>query len=290
MPELFVRDAVAVTEARPLLLLSREEFVQRARRLLGDAPLSVRGGRDEPFEPVGLARLLLHRLVIGDQSPPDLQQLLAIESIDDAYHLYATHAASSAAAPRLAPRRRRRASDLFTGELASLRPLALADLDWLTAVLTHPEVIQRPPARGVPPSPEMLLGLLNDRLLCQFVVTGPDATPMGLVRAVDADLHNRHAHLEPVFAPNAVLAGWPLEGTMRFVEYCFQTFGLRKLYLELDAEVYGQLPTAARELLKVEGILRDHREYLGAWIDVAQTCLWREDWVDQRARWLADLR
>jgi hypothetical protein len=44
--------------------------------------------------------------VIGDQSPPDLQQLLAIESIDDAYHLYATHAASSAAAPRLARKAR----------------------------------------------------------------------------------------------------------------------------------------------------------------------------------------
>jgi hypothetical protein len=47
------------------------------------------------------------------------------------------------------------------------------------------------------------------------------------------------------------------------------------------------LPAAAHELLHVEGVLRDHRDHLGDWIDVNQTCIWRQEWADQRERWLA---
>jgi RimJ/RimL family protein N-acetyltransferase len=286
MPDLFLSDRHTAAEARPLLLWSRDEFSRRARRLLGDCPVVADERFDGPVEQVGLGRLLLYRLVTGDHAPPRLPELAALESVDQAYHLYATAAAAAAAEPSRPTHRRGRSHDLLAGDFVTLRPLALAHLDWLTAVLTHPEVIHRPPARGVPPSPEMLLGLLNERLLCQFVVTGADASPVGLVRAVDADLHSRHAHLEFVFAPSAVVAAWPLEGAMRFVDYCFQTFGLRKLYVEVDAEVYRRLPAAAHELLHLEGVLRDHRDHLGAWVDVAQTCLWRDEWSEQRSRWL----
>jgi RimJ/RimL family protein N-acetyltransferase len=292
MPDLFLNPSRAPSDPhRSLLVLSRDEFAGRAHQLLGACPVAFDDAHDAPVGAVGSARLLLFRLVAGENPAPDRRALDGIESVDQAYHLYATNAAAASYdEPSVRTAGRATEAGRLSGTFVALRPLALADLDWLRVVLSHPEVLPRPPARGVPPSPEMLVGLLDQPVLCQFVVTDADRMPVGLVRATDADLHNRHAHLEFVFPPSAISAGWPLEGAGRFVDYCFETFGLRKLYAEIDDDLFRRLPDAAKDLLRIEGILRDHREHLGEWVDVTRTCIWRDDWMAQRARWLAPPR
>lgn len=172
----------------------------------------------------------------------------------------------------------------LSGRATNLRPFAGSDHDWAAQLLSSPVLFERGWLRGQTPAPGTWPEVLWAGVPVQMTVRSHwSETRLGIVRATNLDLRERHAYLDAVFDPSALATGWVLEGIGVFIDHLFGAWPLRKLYAEVSAPVWQRLGTAPARLLDIEGCLRGHRWVSGNREDVYVVSIHHSTWDQRRA-------
>lgn len=172
----------------------------------------------------------------------------------------------------------------LAGHYARLRPPYQSDYAWLYDLFTAPQNIVRWRLRGATPSPENFARFLWDSVLAQFVIEDQNGKSIGLVTAYQANFVNRFAYIAVVVDDESRDTGCALEATGLFVEYLFQNWEFRKIYIETLEMNYRQFFSGARRVFEVEGRLKDHEYLGGAYQDFLILAITRESWADHAER------
>lgn len=75
---------------------------------------------------------------------------------------------------------------------------------------------------------------------------------------------------------------WPFEGVFAFVDQAFETYPLRKIYVESSESEWDLYGHGLRDLLEVEGRLREHVRVKDTYLDHIIAAIWRERWLARR--------
>lgn len=175
----------------------------------------------------------------------------------------------------------------------TLRPLEEPDVVALYRASLDPATTHRWRFRGRVPSPDEFRALLFDpAVLAQLMVVTLDrGAPVGLVAAYDADLSAGHCSvaIQRLNAPDGAppTKGLMIEGFLVFVQYLFDHFSFRKLYVEVPEYnatlVRGSMPHP----LRLEGELHDHFAYGDRTWSKLICSLSRHDWDAVAGAWRA---
>jgi len=162
---------------------------------------------------------------------------------------------------------------------AVLRPLFPDDVTQLYSLVQHPEVSRTWRFRGQTPSPEAFYDCLWHKVIAQFVICRHSSSAaIGLVTAFNGDFRNGHCELSVVAAAQMRTSPVIAQGIIQFVDYVFETFGFRKVYLEtLDCNV-ARLGIDRHIAVEVEGRKRAHERVSGEWTDLVVGAIYRDAW------------
>lgn len=156
----------------------------------------------------------------------------------------------------------------LTGRWVSLRVVTPDDYPLLFHMATSAPTIQRWRFRGATPSFDDFVVHLWDRVLSQFVVVSKaSGEVLSLVVAYGADHKNGTAYLgvlRNLASSNPVAT----EGVVRFLYYLFETFPLRKVYIETPEFNLNQFRGGFDSFFQPEGLLKDHDYYNGTYWDL----------------------
>lgn len=169
-----------------------------------------------------------------------------------------------------------------------LRPVRLSDYESLFELVSHTEATNRWRFRGATPSPEDFREMLWRGVLTQFVICRKTSeTPIGLITAFDVDYTNNVVHLALLLDRTVRRTGWPLEAAIVFVNYLFEHWAFRKIYVEsVEYAARWFRRAATRRLFVEEGCLSDHEWFAGRYWDVHLLALHRERWLEESGRYL----
>jgi len=167
-----------------------------------------------------------------------------------------------------------------------LRALDAGDLDWLRRAETDAQLAFRWRLHGAHPSPMEYADQVWAGTLALFVVEAqpsadrPDGGLLGLVSAYQPDHRNGHcrvaaARLDPAGSADALFLG----GVALFLDYLFQGWSFRKVYLETPEFNVGQFRSAIdRGVMRVEARLEEFVYLDGSYWDVLFLAVGREAW------------
>jgi [ribosomal protein S5]-alanine N-acetyltransferase len=178
----------------------------------------------------------------------------------------------------------------LTGRRVTLRPVRVADYDWLYTLFSSEELSFRWRFRVDTVPPEQFGNKIWSGVFSQFVVEHTATeTPVGLIQCFAADHVNRHAHIALVIDPALHRRAWHLEATGLFVSYIFEIADFRKLYGEaidfnLKAYASGLRDNDLAPVLVEEGRLRKHVYVAGVYRDLIVLALYRDDWEQHLLR------
>lgn len=162
-----------------------------------------------------------------------------------------------------------------------LVPLGPQHLGWAYELHMEAGNLARYRTRASTPSPEAFHQLLWRGVVSQFAVqAGPQ--PIGIVSLLEPDWRNAHAHLAAVATSEWRGSGLILEGLSHLIDWTFDQFPLRKLYLETLATNYAAYKSGNGRRFQVEGILRDHEYIDGHWDDLIIAAIHRDTWSPPR--------
>jgi RimJ/RimL family protein N-acetyltransferase len=117
----------------------------------------------------------------------------------------------------------------------------------------------------------------------QFLICGRDSGDrLGLVQLHDYMHRDGTAQLSAFVDPSVEGAGWPFEGIVMFINYCFEAWPLRKLYLESPAPVYERYNSGLDQFFTIEGRLIEHEFFGGAFVDRVISAVHRSIWIQFR--------
>jgi len=182
---------------------------------------------------------------------------------------------------------------------ATLRPVTSADVDHLYLATQQPDASHRGWLHGRTCSPSEFRSMLFDSaVLAQYVVvdaaTGESA---GLVTSHDANLVSGTCTVAtqriddgPTSRPAGELV---LEGTMLFIQYLFDHFQLRKVYLEVPEYDAEPITADPGSVLEEEGRFRDHYYWGDRYWDLITYAVYRtrvDDLLANRSPGPADAR
>ena len=141
-----------------------------------------------------------------------------------------------------------------------LRPVISADYDHIYRWSTDPANAWRWRYRGGTPSPDTVVRQLWDGVIAQFCVVPIDRDqPVGLVGLYNANHVSGYCYLYAISAPELVGTGATLHGVAQLIDYAFQTFRLRKIYMESTESSLSSYSSALKiGLITEEGRLADH--------------------------------
>jgi hypothetical protein len=175
-------------------------------------------------------------------------------------------------------------SERYEGPRVRLRPLGDADVGALYHASIEPTVAHRWRFRGATPSPELFSRVLFEGVLTQFVVAPLNSSePLGLVSAYEADTGSGHCRL--AIQRTAVrsehpqnLRGAVVEGAMRFIDYLFDHWTFRKIYIELPEYNLPLFRLTSTALFEEEGRLKEHFFHKDRWWDLRTYAIYRDRW------------
>jgi RimJ/RimL family protein N-acetyltransferase len=177
------------------------------------------------------------------------------------------------------------------GRHVRLRAITAADYPYLLDLQMAPEQLVRWRYRGRTFSPEQMLQSLWQSVLCQFLIVRHDnAEPSGLVIAYNPEFRHQYAYLAMIVPPDNELAGWTFEAMAIFISHLFESFGFRKLYLEMIEFNYERVASGAGTLFHIEGCLRNHEYHLGRLWHQYLLAIYADEWGASIAEVAPNLR
>jgi hypothetical protein len=165
-----------------------------------------------------------------------------------------------------------------------LVPLGPHHLGWLRDAELQGPVAFRWRHHGAHPEPHSFEAVTLS-CLAAFVVTSRNE-PCGIVTAYDHDHANQHCKVAAArLGGGAGLA--TIRGTLLLIDYLFHGWPFRKLYFETPEYNLRQFASRDHLPLREEGRLVEH-VFLGSrFHDLVILSLYRDDWLEQRSRWIA---
>lgn len=140
-------------------------------------------------------------------------------------------------------------------------------------------------SRGAVQSPEEFARRIWNGTLAQFLALGTDD---GLPRLWLQCYAAEEAHDIASFALARLDDGHvslrAASGAAAFIEYCFSSFSLRKLYIEVAQPNLDLFRSVAGPLFMEEGRLREHLRVGDRYEDLVLLTLWRDHWASSEIR------
>ena len=157
-----------------------------------------------------------------------------------------------------------------------LRPVSVSDYDEIYRWTTdrRNSVLWR--YRGGTPSPETVQRQLWEGVLVQYcVVTDRSSRPLGLVSLYNAN------HVAALSAPELVGSGLVARAALEIVQYGFERFRFRKLYLEsLESSLQFYRSALNLGVLSEAGRLANHEWNGSDYDDLVFLFVTREQWTE----------
>ena len=166
---------------------------------------------------------------------------------------------------------------LATAEV-QLKSIDTADLEYLYRLAMSPTPGYRWRYHGTQVTLERFVAELWQSVLCQFVVVHrANKERIGQVVAYSHDTHNQHLYLGAVFEDHYQGYGVGASAVAMFVEYLFDVYPLRKVYMEVADYNYAQIKSAVdRKLISHEGELLKHLYHKGSYSSVHLLAIYPE--------------
>lgn len=182
---------------------------------------------------------------------------------------------------------------------ATLRPIVPADIEALYLASLDPITTHRWRFRGTTPSfSDFTAAMYASDVLSQYmVINAEDGAPVGLAVAYAPSHIARHAkvalqRVNVAQEHQGSTQGLMIEGFMAFVQFLFDHFDLRRVYLEVPEYNMSLFDIGAGSIFDVEGRLRDHLYWGDRLWDMYILTLDRERWDEAamhiRGEWPED--
>lgn len=178
---------------------------------------------------------------------------------------------------------------VLTGKYVSLRPIFASDYEFLYDLLLGEENGYRYRFRGATPSPEQFVQHLWQAVLAQYVVVDTTGEPVGLVSSYGYDANAAYVRLAVALAPRAAGRGWAMESAVLFIQYLFDLWSLRKIYMDVPEFNFTALSSGVGVYFTVEGQLVGHDYYQGRYWDEYILAVTREQWSTSSEKLRRDL-
>jgi RimJ/RimL family protein N-acetyltransferase len=173
------------------------------------------------------------------------------------------------------------------GRHVAIRPVVPGDHQWLYELATMTDRGAHWRLQGTVPPFDEFVALLYRQCRATFALERlVDHAAFGLCQLFDFDSFSRTAQLTAMIAKDFERKAWPMEGIFLFLDYAFECYSLRKIYLESFEEEAQQYRSAVGKLLTLEGRLTEHRLVYGRYVDLYIFSLRREDFAAVRDRFL----
>jgi RimJ/RimL family protein N-acetyltransferase/acyl carrier protein len=155
------------------------------------------------------------------------------------------------------------ASPRLAGKFFRLVPVMPQAAPFLYSLAVSPDVGFRWRYRGsIPPYQQFEQQDMWHGILAQFLVESIQTNqPAGHVMCYNPDLNLGHAYIGAAMAGQYLGSGIAAEPVRLFINYLFDVWTFRKLYLELPEFNYTQFASAGGQGIRVEARLRDHDYY-----------------------------
>lgn len=160
-----------------------------------------------------------------------------------------------------------------------LRPIGEQDRRFLYELMTSPEAGGRVRFGGSTPSPEKVVASLWESVLAQFIVeSAQSGRQVGLVAITSPDFRNGFAYVSALGAPETQGSGLIAEAALLAFHYAFNTWPLRKVYMEATDDSFQAFESGLGDLFAEEGRLVDHVFWNGRYVDMVIVAVYRETW------------
>jgi RimJ/RimL family protein N-acetyltransferase/acyl carrier protein len=168
----------------------------------------------------------------------------------------------------------------------AIRPTDPADYEFLYGLVLDPDIAPRWRYRGSFPDRTQFSQSLTGGVLVQFTVTSKrnPGTLIGLVTTYNANLREGWAYLAALSDPKWLQRGHIIEGIELLLNYVFEGWPLRKIYLEVIDFNRDQFKYLPEGLAAEEGRLREHVFHGHRYWDLVTMAITREAWVSFEAR------
>lgn len=253
-----------------------EAFLSHIRQEIEGLPSDWVPDPTDPVASDNLSHADLQGIIVGLQRVnPQLHRLAILEAnwCDVEHWLAESDAASVEGRPGR--------NDYRTASV-QLMPVMEEHLPALYHGSMYPQTAHQWRFRGLTPGPdEFRAAVFSPVISTQFVVAHAETGEIiGLVMSYDADTVAGHAYLgmHRVSPDERAPAtkGLMIEGFLVFVEFLFDHFDYRKLYVEVPEYNLGFF--ASETLLVQEGVQRDHHYFSGRRWSKTTFAIWRDDW------------
>ena len=172
-----------------------------------------------------------------------------------------------------------------TGRWVRLIPVEPGHIDFLYSLVSDEWTGPRWRYLGAVPSREQFQMEMSQGLLAQFVVVERATGQwIGHLQAYNPDLNAGVSYMAAAMAPSAHRTGIGMEAGYLFAKFLFQTFRLRKLYLEVPSFNLPLLGSVIVAVGHLEGVLREHVYYDGRFWDRHVIAIYKEDVASKSMR------
>ena len=174
----------------------------------------------------------------------------------------------------------------WTGSRVAIRPTDPSDYEFLYRLALDPEVAPRWRYRGSFPDRQQFSQSLTNGVLVQFTVTSKrnPGTLIGLVTTYNANLREGWAYLAALSDPKWLQRGHIIESIELVLNYVFEVWPLRKIYLEVIDFNRDQFKFLPDGLAAEEGRLREHVFHGDHYWDLVTLTITREAWASFETR------
>jgi RimJ/RimL family protein N-acetyltransferase len=171
----------------------------------------------------------------------------------------------------------------LNGVAVRLRPIDPSDLEFLYLISMASENGFRWRYRGSVPDRNEFVKGISTGVLVQFIVERMATLErVGLVSAYGANFRDGWVYIAALSSPDHAHSGAAVDGLIVLVNYVFQNWPMRKIYLEAMEYNYLQFERYAPSLATEEGRLRDHVFYDGRYWDAVTSAIYRKEWSENR--------
>ena len=171
----------------------------------------------------------------------------------------------------------------LTGYHVQLIPLTRRDYDFVFDFEVMSPVARSYRFAGMTPSPERFPEMVWSGVLVQYVIVWRrTGARIGTAMCYGADFKNRYARIGGALLLDAP-SPYSLEGFAVFLDHLFTQYDLRKVYGEsLEPNTHG-FYSAIGSIVHEEGRLREHEYFDGAYHDLLNLAIYRDEWLSLRA-------
>lgn len=167
----------------------------------------------------------------------------------------------------------------LVGKYTKLRPLAPADADFVFHLSTTGRALTTWRFRGQTPSFEQFMQALWQGVFVQFVAERRDSTePIAHVAAYNPEFRNGVVYLAIIVREDFEGQGWSLEPAILLIDYLFDSFSFRKIYMESFEFNFAHFASGSAELFEIEGCLLNYEYHGGEYWHKYILALDREQW------------